>query len=307
MPTQPVRTVQPGQGGNPENRIDLNSYRRDFFKVVVSTLLGLAGAAVLPQNAAEAATLRSPENGVLPYFQITGVPSEVKSTDPRLRRANEDPAAQTLKGDVVHENITGLGTEYFMAHPGTRSLTVCGVGADGKFSAEQFATDWKQINDRVATLIGPDTQHSFTTGQPESFGAIEGGFLMIPAAYMEVDITTKIGNVNLKLGGEENHSYMVIVKAKERDDSTPVDNNTQVTLKNYNPGFTTATRKGIGQFIDEKDVLDNVAAAQGQTCGADGCQKVTVVYIDANTGAYTVIQKAKPAATWKQYKTNIKN
>ena len=284
--------------------------RRDFIKggvlASLATILGLAGTKyITPATEAMAASPAYVEKDVLPPFKITGVPDRVSPTDPRLRKANENAADQAAKGDVVHENITLLGTEYFTANPGVRTISHLGE-RDGKWSQEQYDLDLKQIRDGAAYELAEDKQHLFTTGLPEYFGPLEGGFAMYTAASMQLTFGSEKKPINVQLGAEENHGWIVVIKGQQRDYVTPQDLNLQVKVQDYNPGFTLGTRLPGGQFVSKDYLEQNVASMQGTNCGADGCFKVSVLMIDATTGAYTVIEKDGPTATWKQYKTNIK-
>jgi len=216
-------------------------------------------------------------------FKISGVPKHVSKTS--MPMANETEA----NADVIHYNTIGLNTEGFLADPGC--LTVGSL---------------REENQCAWSTTRSDVQKVFDQPGPSYWGAPEGGFVMFTGAYMDLQFTDSNGNpLEISLEPEENHNWFVIVKGKNRDYKTPGDLNNQIQINEYNPGYTTGTRIPPGQFMSQKYFKQNVATSHEENCGADGCEIVSAILIDSNTGGYTVIQQQGKGEPWNLVETNI--
>ncbi len=210
-----------------------------------------------------------------------------------LKTANEPVPA---KGDVRHTNTIGLGSEHFIAEPGVYTTS---------------DIDSKDIKGGSAYYLSPDVQRPFT-GDDEEFPLIEGGFAMITGAGMDLDVHGQT-LTRLHLEAEKGHSWFVIVRGNTRDYQIDEDPNSKIIATNYNRGYVLGTILPPGQYVSQDYFLQNVESAHGQyqsknsiNCGTDGCSRVSVVLLDASTGAYTVIGQNSVNGPWELRATNIK-
>jgi len=267
--------------------------RRDFNNLAIKVgipafLLALVqeacGISVDLQNpTATSAAAPATEVISLPFFEISGVPQSISHND-LLKWTERTPEP----GDEPHTNSIGFGTEAFLAEPGVRTVDS---------AAEEDQSAWSTTHS--------DVQKVFEQPGPSYWGIPEGGFVMLTAAQMEITFNGVNAPINVKLGAEENHDWIVIVRGLSRDYQTPVDFNNQLEIDNYNPSFIMGTRLPPGQWVSEDYFEQNVATAHTtKNCGMDGCRKVSALFVDPD-GAFTVIQQ-KGNGPWSQYATNIK-
>lgn len=227
-------------------------------------------------------------------FSITGVPEQVSSS-------NLDIA----KGDFL--NLTGLGSESFIAEPG--SLL---VGPNYLFNHPDatFAEIEAKVNGSHGHIeyFSPVNQQVFETEGASFFDLPEGGYIFASAGQM--DVTFK--GIEVKLPAQEAHNYFLIVRGIHADGQQDSDLNETAQFTNYVPGHIEVERYPAGDagfeggFISEEQFYQKAEASRtGETnCGAEGCSRLTAVFVDANTGAYTVMTRTDGNA-WAQLATNI--
>ncbi|MBI4973296.1 hypothetical protein HZC27_01665 [Candidatus Roizmanbacteria bacterium] len=221
------------------------------------------------------------------------MPDKVNQSDLHIN-TNNGPDAD----GVDHKNTVGFGTEIFIGEPGT--LVVQDPNMVGP----------------SASLLGPDVQSSFNTVGPSIVQNPEGGALTSSLGYGKIEFTLIDGTaVTLDLPAIPDNVYLVDIKNDNRDGSTPKDGNSDVVFSGYHAGNTIATKYPPGQMISEGHFKQNVASghtatlstnAPGNACGADGCKKVTAIFIDRNTGAFTIIEQTELNGPWKLVQSNIK-
>jgi len=237
-------------------------------------------------------TILTPEKiANLPYFNINGAPNSVNAKD-LPKWANE---AQPAPGDITHKNTIGLNTEGFLAEPGVRTaddLDDIGPDDDGK-------SVWLTSGGHQQILTSPSAYWPLN----------EDGFAMITTAQAQIEFN----GITAQFGRMENNGWIIFVKGLPRHNQQNTDNNVQMTISNYDPGFTMATMLPAGQYISEKFSMQNVKAVHGEYgkqidpsgLGVDGARYASVALIDAKTGAFTVIKHDSQTGKWTLIKTNI--
>lgn len=276
-------------------------------------LVGLAAGGSLigcgddkPSTADNSASKGIPVESVLPgntslersteikRISITGVPEQVSSS-------NLDIA----KGEFL--NQTGLNTESFIAEPG--SLLV-GPNYLYNHPDATFAEIEAKVNGSHGHIeyFSPVNQQVFETEGESFFDLPEGGYMFASAGQM--DVTFK--GIEVKLPAQEAHNYFLIVRGIHADGKQDSDLNETARFTNYVAGHIEVERYPAGDagftggFISEEQFNQKAEASRtGETnCGAEGCSRLTAVFVDANTGAYTIMTRTDGSA-WAQLETNI--
>jgi len=227
--------------------------------------------------------------------KVSGVPSSVPVSE--LNMPNNGP---DRNGDD-HKNPIGAEA-FLLADPGTYSW-------DGRNLTPSIDRD---INSGVCTISSaPDVGHNFSTGKTDSAPLVEGTSTLITGARGKFKILARNGNtITLDLKAVPNHMYALVIKALDRDHSTPEDKNTPhgvtVIENSYDRTYLNSTRLGDGQFSSAGYVLDQIRTATTRnSSGADGSRFHTMVLVDANTGAVSVLVQEGADGQWKLEKTNI--
>lgn len=186
------------------------------------------------------------------------------------------------------------GLEFIAAEPGVLTTEDC-VKADESVSA--------------LCSLRPNVQKTFESNPPAFWLIGEGdpkegrAYLMLTGAQIELKLPDGV-TINAERGGED-HSWLILLRGKMGDGTTPGDGNLRVEISDYDAGSTMATRLPAGQYVSADYLEQNVNAAHGKECGNDGCKVVSVLAYDVETGALTVGSHSKETG-WKTEFTNWK-
>ena len=205
------------------------------------------------------------------------------------------------------ENTIGLGTESFIAEPGTLL-----VGPDFWFDENRPTGE---IDQKLEDAHGHIEYYSavntslFETEGPSFFNVPEGGYMVASGSQM----TIKVEGYEINLEGREGHNWLAVVRGRHADGERDSDLNQMAEFTDYVPGHTVAFRYPAGEagftggFVSEGQFKQLVETSHnGQTnCGAEGCSEVSVILFDMNTGAFSVITQIGPNAPWTLVATNI--
>lgn len=288
--------------------------RRDF--LVLGTLgllsVGAYKAAEAAGNDEKARAGRESDQAVSDMLTVLGrIPSpEVKTYGSELSITGVPEQVSSSNLDIakgVFSNETGLGTESFIAEPGTLL-----VGPDYLFDEEGITLG--EIDQKLNEAEGhveyfsPVNQEVFENLAPSFSNLPEGGYMFASGAQMNVEFN----GITVNLPAQEGHNYFLIVRGLHADGKQDSDLNNTAEFNNYVPGHIEVERYPAGNaghtggFISEGQFYQKVEASHaGQTnCGAEGCSQLTSVFVDANTGAYTMLQETNGSA-WEQLATNI--
>lgn len=242
----------------------------------------------------EGSKLPGTETNVDGKISITGTPEKVPSS-------NLDIA----KGEF--SNKTGLNTESFIAEPGKLL-----VGPNYLFNHPDAT--FEEIEEKVNGSHGhieyfsPVNQQVFETEGESFFDLPEGGYVFASAGQMDAEFN----GIKVVLPAQERHNYFLIVRGIHADGKQDSDLNETMRFTNYVAGHIEVERYPAGDagftggFISEEQFEQKAEASRtGETnCGAEGCSRLTAVFVDANTGAWDIITRTDGSA-WTQVATNI--
>ena len=147
--------------------------------------------------------------------------------------------------------------------------------------------------------INPITQQLMGTPSWDT-NAAEGAFLWATGAYMTVEVGPYTIRVNSP-GNECNHNWFVIVRGLFADGLQDSDRNTTAHFSEYVAGHTQVMLYPEGAFISEGNFLQVAGASHtgDRNCGAEGTSGLSVLMLDLNTGAYTVLFQEQLDAQWQ--------
>lgn len=227
-------------------------------------------------------------------ISISGVPEQVSSS-----------ILDIAKGDFKNE--TGLNTESFIAEPGKLL-----VGPNYLFNHPDatFAEIEAKVNGSHGHIeyFSPVNQQVFETEGESFFDLPEGGYVFASAGQMDAEFN----GIKVVLPAQERHNYFLIVRGIHADGKQDSDLNETMRFTNYVAGHIEVERYPAGDagftggFISEEQFEQKAEASRtGETnCGAEGCSRLTAVFVDANTGAWDIITRTDGSA-WTQVATNI--
>lgn len=221
-------------------------------------------------------------------IRMAGVPS---------RASNVDVARGQFR------NTVGLGTEAFAADPGG-----LGVGPDfeSRFSGNPWGDNpagWRSMWESGGAIFPwlDEYLHLARECPPKFQNLPEGGFVWLTGVQMTVDVGKQDGRsrwqpegIKIELPEQQSHDniYFFMIRGLYGDNAQNTDKNRTLLVTDYVPGHTLlkmypSRRDTNTAFISEGQVLQDLAVAHstGTNCGDGGCSKVTVVYLDVNTGA----------------------
>jgi hypothetical protein len=199
------------------------------------------------------------------WFKLAGIPERIH------------PGHQVLIAENDFTNTIGLGTESWLAEPG---VALVGPDFDSKIAQE---------SNGHTEYINPTNQQVFE-GPEAYFNIPEGGFMIASGASMEIALP---GNRAITLEGQERHNWLVIIRGLFADSKQDSDRNSTAHFINYVPGHTLAMRYPQGAFVSEGQFQQIVSRVHenGTNCGAEGCSKVSAIFLDLNTDACTIISQ----------------
>ncbi|GIW62079.1 MAG: hypothetical protein KatS3mg089_0931 [Patescibacteria group bacterium] len=200
---------------------------------------------------------------------------------------------EVASGNFV--NKAGGGSEMLLAEP-------------GKLLVHRGEIDDKKVQEAGGAIayIDPTNQQVFE-GEEAFFNLPEGGMVYASAAKMTVEFDGKM----VELTGPGDHIWLLYVRGKYADETSPEDRNVTMHFTNYRPGHIQAMRyPGVpnGGFISEEQADQQAGLAQegGTNCGSTGCPKVSRFLADINTGAY-VVQELNEQGKWETVDSNWVN
>lgn len=210
-------------------------------------------------------------------FKLAGIPETIRS------------GHQVLIAENDFANTIGLGTESWLAEPG---VILVGPDFDNKIIQESGGH---------IEYLNPTNQQVFE-GPEAYFNIPEGGFMIASGASMTIALPE---NKSITLEGQEGHNWFAIVRGLFADSKQDSDRNITAHFTDYVPGHTLSMRYPKGAFISEEH-FEQIAdkAHQGNTnCGAEGCSRVSVFFLDLNTEACTIITREQ-GKRWQQLFSN---
>lgn len=234
---------------------------------------------------------------------LQGLPDSVKKSQ-----------VDTAKGEF--DNTIGKGTEMAFAEPG--GLWVGG----GFFDREANNTGWGNNPGGADTMRksggsiqewSPVTQDVLDTEGPEYRNLPEGGWQFASAGQLRAEVGSfDEGGVwtpkaNPDTGDAmvfdlphkgEGHNYFLVMRGLYGERNQDTDENLTVRYTCYIPGHTLVNtllaRNDTNVAFLSEDQLGQFAEAShsgGSNSGAEGASDLTMVIVDANTGAKSVLEQ----------------
>jgi len=207
---------------------------------------------------------------------INGVPGQV------------DPAVVDKSDHDVFTHEIGLGSEMILGEPGKLNVGPEWTGEVG-----------------TTTRFWTDSQEIFESDGPAYYNCPEGGFCYFSMAAGDIQIS----EIALHLPGRQGHNYLVFIRGRNADGAQDSDLNIRVKFTNYVAGHAYAARYSEnppGGFVSEGQFMQLAAMSHtsGTNCGAEGCSKLTAVFLDVNTGAYSVLFQNGLNGPWEHVASN---
>ncbi len=189
------------------------------------------------------------------------------------------------------DNAVGLGSQMIIAEPGT---LLVGPGFDPAIMAESDGRiDW----------ISPITQQMLGT-ETFSTNTAEGAFTWATGAKMTVKVRDFTITVN---SGEAcSNNWFVMIRGLFADGQQDSDRNSTTHFSNYVAGHTQVMWYPAGAYISEENFLQvaELSHTDGRNCGKEGTSGLSVLMLDLNTGAYTILYQANLNEPWQFIASN---
>lgn len=218
-------------------------------------------------------------------FSVIGAP---ESVDPSvvLRTQGADSYGN------VFTNTVGLGSEMMFAEPGTLL-----VGPD--FDPNTVKNSGGHIE-----WISPITQQMLGT-ETFSTNTAEGAFTWATGAKM----TVKVGKFTIRVDSTADacsNNWFVVFRGLFADGKQDSDRNSTTKFSDYVAGHTQVMWYPAGAYISEGNFLQvaELSHTGGRNCGAEGTSGLSVLMLDLNTGAYTVLYQANIGQPWTAISSN---
>ncbi len=209
---------------------------------------------------------------------------------------NVDPKNVDKSDHAPFSHKIGLGSEMILGEPG--GLLVGPdfgyTGRDNPFGANPEG--WRTMYESGGSIrpFSPVSQEVLRYDGPAYQNLPEGGFMFASAGQMDVEI----GDIKISLPQQENNNYFLIVRGRYGDNEQNTDRNGTAKITNYIPGHalvemyesrneTNTAFVSEGQFIQ----MAETSHSGGTNLGDGGASKLTAVFVDTNTGAYTILQQ----------------
>jgi hypothetical protein len=211
-------------------------------------------------------------------WSISGLPTKV------------DPA-NVLVASGMFKNTVGLGSQSWIAEPGTKL-----VGPDypaDKAKAEGGSTEYfSPINQKLIDESGEDFHLNEDRIDFCSFGGAKLEFNGVQAVF------------DYKPG----HNYFLIIRGLFPDGKQDTDRNHTILFSEVVGSHAQCMSfpGNGGGFISEGEFLQTAELSHNDAmdCGAEGCSGLTVVFVDLNTGALSVINQAQLGQPWTFVSSN---
>jgi len=217
-------------------------------------------------------------------WSIDGVPDRVDAN-----------VVDTAKGDFV--NTLGLGTEGWLAEPGKLL-----VGPD----FDQALID---ASGGAIERFNPLNQDACRNEPPCTMMVPGGGFAFASLGWGQMEVDGVFGHASVNLPGREGHNWHVYIRGRYGDGRVDTDENLDAILTDYTPGHVDIhyyPGQPNGGFVSEGQFLQkaNTSHTGGTNCGDAGCSSLSALFLDLNTGAWTLITRGNPADAWRLVSTN---
>lgn len=146
-------------------------------------------------------------------------------------------------------------------------------------------------------LLDNTAAFDYLSAEETPINAPEGGFAYIAVGH----ISLSHDGYGLSLPGQTNNIYLIIIRGLP-DDGTDADFNQQVWASDYPRGFGIYSPMPYGAYVSLGWFLQQVENAQESSgdpnCGADGCDKVTVVVIELQSHSYRLWEVLGDSRDW---------
>lgn len=190
----------------------------------------------------------------------------------------------------------GLGSEMVLGEPGGL-LVGPDFGFTGKenpYGANPGGWNTMYESDGSIRPFSPVSQEVLRYEGPAYQNLPEGGFMMASAGQMDV----KIGDFEINMPSLPDNNYLLFVRGNFGDMEQNTDRNMTVEITNYKPGHALVGMYEAGNnsnvaFVSEGQFIQMAETSHsgGTNKGDGGASRLTAVFFDVNTGAYTVLQQ----------------
>jgi len=211
-------------------------------------------------------------------WAIQGLPTSVDSGD-------------VLQADGIFKNSIGLGSQSWLAEPGTLL-----VGPD-------FDKQLVEAAGGAVEYISPINQELIDqSGEFFHLNEDRIDFCSFGSAELEFN------GVVVSLEYEEGHSWFLVVRGLFPDGNQDTDRNHTILFSEVVGSHAQCMSYpgNGGGFISEGNFLQVAKLSHGDAgnCGAEGCSGLTVVFVDLNTGAYSIIHQDNTELPWEWVASN---
>lgn len=230
----------------------------------------------------------------VPGWSVSGVPEmvdgECENPGPSELHTHAEMANRPLEGDVAWTAIPGFE---------------CTTGDPGVYNTHN---EEDAANNPSARLITPLSQHLFTQST-ETVPVEEGAVTWINACGMTVQVIQdqdgeEVVLQEVTLECVPGHSWFFIVDGLSRDYTTPYDKNLSLRVT-LDEAFGHAQMFAQGSKLSYGYLNDNVNSAMVQdSCGADGCPRVSLMELIPETGQFSVAHKSSQTAEYEFVASN---
>ena len=217
-------------------------------------------------------------------FSVSGAPASVNKANVLFANGG-DAYGNTFT------NTTGLGSQQMFANPGSILY-----GPDEPASTVKANPHGEYISPITQHFLGTDTW---------SDNVAEGAFLWATGARMNVKVGAFTIIVN-STGKVCDNNWFVLLRGRFADGKQDSDLNTTAHFSNYVAGHTQTMLYPKGAYISEENFLQvaQLSHTDGRNCGAEGTSGLSVLMLDLNTGAYTVIYQSNLNQPWQFVASN---
>ncbi len=277
-----------------------------FLPVLLSACQGSAVNPATPQPT----TNPTPMVGSTPQPQPT----------PQVENPTAEPTVEPIPG-MTMQDVQGVGKFGIVGVPATATnqLTANGVDTYGNTFTNTIGLGSEMmIAEPGSLLVGPDEPESKVIpgkGNIEYISPInqqmlgtetfstntaEGAFTWATGSSM----TIQVRDVTLRVESLPNacsNNWFVMIRGLFPDGKQDSDLNSTTKFSNYIPGHTQVMWYPEGAFISEgnfKQVAE-LSHKDGRNCGAEGTSGLSVLMLDLNTHAYTVLFQANTGQPWQ--------
>lgn len=264
--------------------------------VTVGSTPALTGTGTLTGTTATTGTLTSGAGSALSGAVTISDTTGLVFTATGINQTVDSTTVDVAKGTFV--NTIGEGSQGWLAEPGVVMIDypVCSANdADIAAFTDPVLKAWaERVRDANGAMgcTNPSNQTLFST-QEAFVNLPEGGFVVATVNGS----TMEIGDMTITMEGRPAHNWLVVVRGQYGDMQRDSDRNQTIRFSDYVPGHGLATRYPLGGFVSENHFLQLAAAsasAFNTNCGDGGCTQLSVLFVDVNTGAMSVMTRMAP-------------